>query len=223
MDISHFAAFRQSLTLVASRRGVLAGLSGLLAASPLALGGDESLARRRRKRRKKRKNKKDKKRAVTRADASCPGPSDDLIPITPSGDVRLAQTFSAARSGELVRAELEFVRLDATNGDFVLRLAPVDGAGVPSNTVLAETSVANAAVPEGESPVAFTFADPASVDAGTEYTLVLTRPGGDRFSWAVEAADGCPGQRFSSDDQSAPFEIAGGNRGFVYTTFVRSR
>jgi hypothetical protein len=222
MDINHVDTLLQSLKSAISRRGLLAGLSGgLLATRSAAHGGDEAAARKRRKRRKKRK-RSDKKRAVTRADASCPGPSAGIIPIASSGEFRFAQTFTAGRSGELVRAEIEILRNTATAGDFILRLAPLDSEGVPTNTVLAESSVRGAEAPEDPATVSFSFADPASVEAGITYALVLTRPGGDRFGWAVEAAAGCPGERFRSVDQSAPFETQGSGLGFVFTTFVRS-
>jgi hypothetical protein len=134
-----------------------------------------------------------------------------------AGNARLAQTFTALGSGPLVRADLLIVRQLGEDGDYVLRLSPLDGAGVPTNTV-AETAVADATVPLGASIVSFFFATPFSVVAGTEYAVVLTRPEGIRFEWRFNSGDACPGTSFVSLDQTGQFSALTGD--FIFTTFV---
>jgi hypothetical protein len=222
MDTTHIDSLLHSLKSALSRRGVLAALGGILATLPFSL--DDSADARKGKRRKRRKNRKKRKnrKPETRADATCPGPADDLIPTATNGEARFAQTFTAGRRGVLVRAELVVLSDATTAADLILRLAPLDDEGVPTNTILAEAAIAGAAAPVDLEAVSFSFVEPASVEAGVSYALVLTRPGGDDFGWAVEENGGCPGGRFGSDDQTAPFELLSSGAGFVFTTFVRS-
>jgi hypothetical protein len=107
-------------------------------------------------------------------------------------------------------------------GDYILRLGPLDASGIPTNDVLAEASVANAAVPDFESIVNFVFVKPATVGAGTEYALILTRPGGDLLAWDGHINDTCAGSAFVSRDQSAPFLAAPPGIDLIFTTFVSS-
>jgi len=219
-DMTHAAPWRTRFT-AASRRGVLAALAGgLMAPLPLGLAVAPSEVQASSKR-KKRKNKKKKKQRgpVTRADATCPGPSDDLFII--NGGARFAQTFTATASGPLVRAELGINKNSGSNGDYLLSLSPVDDAGVPTNAVLAVALVPNANVADGESTVAFAFPDPATVAAGVQFALVLTRLNDDSLTWVSRAGDVCVGRGFVSNNQSAPFAVAP-NTDFIFTTFVRS-
>jgi hypothetical protein len=132
----------------------------------------------------------------------------------------LAQTFVALASGALVSAQLPLVKQPGTAGEYLLRLGPVDGSGLPTNDVLAETSVSNLSVPTGSSTVTFTFANPAAVAAGTQYALILTRPGSTHLQWDGHLGDTCAGRGFVSTDQAAPFaeEIEGLD--LIFTTFV---
>jgi hypothetical protein len=162
MNTPFVAAFWHALTTATSRRTTVAGIGvGLLAAVQFTLGDNDATARKRRKRRKKRKNQK----PTTRIDASCAGPANISFKRD-SGTARFAQTFTAIASGLLVRAELDLGNDPGSDGDYVLRLSPVNGEGVPTNDVLAETVVANADLPTSFSTVPFTFADPISVEAG---------------------------------------------------------
>jgi hypothetical protein len=224
MEISRLAAFRRSLPAARTRRGIFAVLGGgLLAAGPLTLGGDEVLSRKRGKRKKRRKNQRknqqDKQHAQVRIDVTCPG-SEVTFRGSSSGDDRMAQTFTATASGPLVKAQLLIGKDPGTMGDFVARLQPVNDAGSPVEEVLAEATVANAAVPE-DGFVDFAFAPPFSVVAGVAYALVLTRPGGDRFFWSTEAGS-CGGRSFLAFGQTAPFERIGGDSHHALTTFVKS-
>jgi len=213
----------RSFTLAASRRGLLAGLTGGVFAVG-ALGMDHDAEARKHGKNRKRKGRKNKKqnRPRTRTDATCGGGSDANLGAF-SGNNRLAQTFTAIRSGPLVSAQILILKLAGdTAGDFVLRLSPVAKSGevnAPANEVLAETSFTDAALPVGESTVTFTFATPFTVVAGTEYALVLTRPGGGQFAWSGHG-DSCSGQAFVGLDQTGAFIDTGID--LIFTTFVRS-
>jgi hypothetical protein len=156
---------------------------------------------------------------VTRLDAVCAGPAETVNGV--NGDARRAQSFTALSSGSLVMAQLVLTQNAGTDVDYVLRLSPLDGFGFPTNEILAETSVANAAVPVGLSLVTFTFSRPFAVVAGTAYALVLSRPGGGNVFWHLSDGDVCPGQLFASADQTAEF-LGGSNLDFIFTTFVSS-
>jgi hypothetical protein len=131
---------------------------------------------------------------------------------------RQAQTFTALSSGALVRTELTLAKDQDALDDWVLRLSPVDDAGVPTNDVLAETSVPDASLPIGRSTVTFAFVNPPSVVAGTTYALVLTR--GELFNWTGRFGNPCLGVGFSSSDQTGSFTEASVD--FVFATFVSS-
>ena len=93
MDSQHVEDIARSLAGDSSRRGLLAALTAsLLTCLPLALNADA-------KKKKRRKNTK-KSHPKIRTDASCPGPGSGG-----SGNMggRFAQTFTAKRSGDLVR------------------------------------------------------------------------------------------------------------------------
>ncbi len=182
-------------------------------------GGGEAEAK---KHGKRKKNRNDKK-AKTRADASCPGPSGDGVGLSIAfADVRLAQTFTAFRSGRLLQTALQIDKSEGSFGDYVLQLGAVDTFGVPTNEVLAATTVANGSVPVGETLVPFTFAQPAAVVAGKQYALVLTRPGSDRLFWRGHFGDSCGGRSFNSGNLTVPFKGASIDLDLIFTTFVRS-
>lgn len=156
---------------------------------------------------------------MTRLDAVCAGPVETQTGV--NGNARRAQTFSALKSGALVMAQLVFDQKAGTDADYILQISPVDGFGIPTNEILAVTSLANATAPVGQSLVTFTFARPAAVVAGATYALVLSRPGGGNVFWQFSDGDVCPGQVFASKDQTAIF-LGGSNLDFIFTTFVSS-
>jgi hypothetical protein len=224
MNPTHAAALLRSMPGLASRRGIIAGLaSGLVATGIVVANVDEAEARKKRKRNRKRKNKKDRKGnnpPTTRADATCSGPPDFGL-SNPEGNIRFAQTFTALATGPLVSAELQLNKREGSTGDYILRLSPVDGAGIPTDEVLAETSVANADVPAGGPIVTFTFADPFSVKAGADYALVMTRTEGD-VGWFALGNNSCSGRAFQSNSQAGPFFESSDSDDFIFTTFVTS-
>jgi hypothetical protein len=85
--------------------------------------------------------------------------------------------------------------------------------------VLAETAVANAAVPIGRSMLSFTFAAPFSIASGAQYALVLTRSGSGSVRWRFKSGDPCPGGSFVSLSQTGQFIVAQPGD-FIFTTFV---
>jgi hypothetical protein len=228
MERNTLAQLFDALAATASRRGIFAALSaGLLATGSLALSLDEAGARKNhhhnRKKHRRRKKRGNPRRNIPTlpapgivADATCsaiPNNSNEA-----DGIQRLAQTFTALGSGPLVRVDLRIVKSVGQEGDYVLRLSPLDVAGLPTNTVLVETAVASAIVPVGESSVSFAFATPFSLVAGTQYALILTRPGGDGFKWLVNDDDLCAGQSFVALSQAGPFTELTGD--FIYTAFI---
>ena len=127
-------------------------------------------------------------------------------------------------NGLLVTAQLPVVKEAGSDGDDVLRLSPLD-SGVPTNSVLAQTSVANANVPSGGpegTPVTFTFGTPASVGAGTQYALVLTRPGGGLLQWRGDAGNPCTGRSFFSPNQTDSFQVLSDLIDLNFMIFVSS-
>jgi hypothetical protein len=239
MDSHSFDALIQAATHAPTRRGIV----GLIAGAALSrLAWFDQTAAKKRRRRKGKKHHKRRRHHNT--NQTPPSPLEDVPPppppplpapvITPDatcsqapngtsgtdGDSRLAHTFTAIGSGPLVRADLLLDKREGSNGDYVLRLSPVDGAEVPTNTVLAETSVANANVPVGESTVSFSFAAPFSIVSGTPYAVVLTRPGDDSFGWRFRNENPCAGRSFISTSQTGPFTTD--NDDFIFATFVSS-
>ena len=81
-----------------------------------------------------------------------------------------AQTFTAGLTGQLDQVDLALSGMSVTTP---LTVQIRDGsATAPGNTVLASASVPTSAVTSSESFVPITFASPASVTAGTQYSIV---------------------------------------------------
>jgi hypothetical protein len=232
MDIERRDELLGSPPASPARRSLFAVLTGgLLFALPLALGTEEAAAKKKRKKHKEKGKKQSTTpqtpstpqtpaTPVTKADAACYGPVDGSAYVD-NGDSRLAQTFTALASGPLVSAELPIHKLAGSGGAYILRLSPVDGAGAPTNTVLASASIPNLSVPDGNTTLTFMFADPAVVVAGTQYALVLTRPGSNHLVWQEDLDGTCLGRMYFSDSQASQF-VAAGNGDLYFRTFVTS-
>jgi hypothetical protein len=231
MDSRTFVAFRRSLAAAASRRDVLAGLTGgLLAASIFSLA-DDAAARRKGKGRNKRnknrnngKNNNKNKKAKIRLDATCSGAGEKGA-THPAGEVRVAQTFTANRSGTLVKATIPVTSELDTETSFVLQLSPLDGEGFPTIEVLAESTTRIDAPPDVVDlnfELEFDFANPSSVEAGVAYALVLSRPTGFEFVWRAELGNPCGGRVFVSRDPEDPFEVFSEDADLLFETFVKS-
>jgi hypothetical protein len=224
METTLITAFWEALTAATSRRGVLTTLGGgLLAAGPLTLTGVSEAKKKRNHKGRRKNHRKRNDRTETRVDAICPaGPDDNGGLSSLDGNNRFAQAFTALTSGPLIRAELLIFQVSGEFGDFILQIGTVDAFGVPTNDVLASTSVAGTGVPAGESTIAFSFANPAIVSAGEQYALILTRPGSDGLHWQGHFGDTCGGRSFFSNDQTAPFEPNDVDDDFIFATFVQS-
>lgn len=89
-----------------------------------------------------------------------------------------AQTFMAGKTGNLDRVEIA-VKRSAANASVPLTLElRAVSSGVPTDLILASTSVSAASIPAGSATfVSFPLAAPAGVTAGVEYAIVLAAPG----------------------------------------------
>lgn len=229
-----------TLTRTASRRGLLSGVSAsvlALAATHLPLAVD---ARKKHKKKKKRRQDKGQDATppsgtpespppppppadpITRTDAACPDGLENLANLLAPGEgAQVAQTFTALASGRLVSARLRIIKQAGSAGSYVLRVAPVDGAGFPVNDLLTDDAVSNDDVPDGLSTVEFVFNAPFSVVTGTTYALVLSRPGGNEITVKGRVGNPCTGGAFTATGPNAPF-VAVNDFDMGFATFVSS-
>jgi hypothetical protein len=136
--------------------------------------------------------------------------------VDPDPGDRDVQTFTAQRTGSLVRGETEISKLGGA-ADWVMQIVTTDGSGTPTNNVLASTTIANASVPDGDSRIVGLFAPPASVVAGQQFGLLITRPG-ESYTLRDQSNAPCPGQEFFSAS-GGPF-MAEPIFDFVFAVFV---
>jgi hypothetical protein len=235
MDGTRNETLARSLSVAGSRRETVKavaaaslglGLEGtLVGLFSLTLGRDEAVARKGKRKRKKKKKAKGSgggaPSPVTRADAACLEQSNTHVEAA-DGNERFAQTFTPLTSGFLVAARMTIVKDAGTTGDYLLHVATVDGAGRPTNTVLATTSIPNAAVPNGSSAPTFDFATPLAVATGATYALILTRPGSSQLTSRATAGSTCAGAAFYSNSQTGAFVPKGDTTDFAFSTFVAS-
>lgn len=249
MDGLRFDALTRALTARRSRRAVAAALGGLLTLGTLS--GD---AKKKRKKKvtlchegqtisvSRKKEKSHLKHGdtlgacppsppppnppppppspVTRADVACAPPGDESA----TGPLRFAQTFTPSTSGELVTVQMLVRKDEGTDGDYFLRIGPVDANGVPTNdTPLAFTSIPDADVPvQSTSLLTFDFATPATVTAGTQYALILSRSESHVLTVRGYDSDTCAGSAWGGILPNDPFEPLPGFFDLVFTTFIRS-
>ena len=220
MRADHLSVLSRSPLLAASRRGLLAGLTGVVAGAVAASPqGADGKRKGKRKRKRKKRNKQDTPQTRTDAQCAAAGGSVQAVFSTPNG--RVAQTFFAVRSGTLTRAEIQIENPPGFLGDFALQVAPTDAFGFPTNEVLASTFLPDGQAAEGFSTAVFTFPQPASVTAGVQYALVLSRPEVG-VAWQARRDDGCAGRAFFSDDRTKPFQGAPLEFDLIFTTVVLS-
>ncbi len=149
-------------------------------------------------------------------DANCPGPPNTATDPDP-GD-RDVQTFTPQRTGSLVRGETEISKAGGA-ADWVMQIVTTDGSGTPTNNVLASTTIANASVPDGDSRIVGLFASPASVVAGQQLGLLITRTG-ESYTLRDRSDNPCPGQEFFSAS-GGPFMAEQPIFDFVFAVFVK--
>jgi hypothetical protein len=154
-------------------------------------------------------------------DASCQvSPNRSFIT---NGESRIAQTFTAQRSGALTAAQVEIQKFDATaKGDYILQIGLVNSSsGVPDqqDNVLASAIIPDSKVPTGDSTITGRFRNPATVVSGTQYALILIRPSSSNLTWDANSTDACIGKAFHSPTQVSPF-LESTDFDLIFATFV---
>jgi hypothetical protein len=150
-------------------------------------------------------------------DANCPGPPNAASVVNFAGE-RRAQPFTVQRTGNLVQGQAA-VSKSGFSGDWAVQVLATDASGVPTNTVLASATIADAAVPMGDSTLIGTFSPPASVSAGQQYALTVSRSA----QWLLQRrADdpSCPSREYFSPSQTDPFIPSGTPSDMIFATFV---
>ena len=150
-------------------------------------------------------------------DANCPGPPNAPA-VFNSANERRAQPFTVQGTGTLVRGQAA-VNKPGSSGDWTLQIMATDASGTPINNVLASATVADAAVPIGDSTITGTFNPPASVSTGQRYALAVTRP----TQWLLQRRSddpSCPFREHFSPTQTDPFIPSGTPSDMIFATFV---
>ncbi len=150
------------------------------------------------------------------ADANCSGP---LESYHEARGQRMAQTFTAQNSGELTSAQLEVYEDPSSSNDYVLAIHAVDASDVPTNTVLASATVPDPTA-SGDMTITGNFADPATVEAGQQYALVVKKLGPDYLGLGIRVGDDCPGKVHLSGSGTDPFTDGLSNEDLVFATYV---
>jgi hypothetical protein len=152
-------------------------------------------------------------------DANCPGPREMSFSSMGGGTSRFAQTFTAGITGGLTTAQVEVTKFGSA-GDYRLDLNETDAAGAPTNTTLASATIPDADVPAGASVITGSFASPASVSAGQQYTLIVTRPASNGLQVGTRTGDDCGGGLFFSNTQTGTFNSLGATYDLIFAVFV---
>jgi len=142
-------------------------------------------------------------------DAACAG-SGAFFTSLASGNARAAETFTALHTGTLTRAQFSIHKDPASTGDYVLDVRTLAGSSVPTDTVLASTTVLNASVPDGPALISNTFSAPASVVAGQRYALGVSRPGGSQLDIQVLNNPCSDNELFTSPGSGQPWTMPNG-------------
>jgi hypothetical protein len=150
-------------------------------------------------------------------DANCPGPTN-----AGSSGVQ-AQTFTAVRTGTLVRGQLFVAKQPGPDFQMHILAAGPSGptGGSLGTTTIPDSSIANIPMPSPVSPSApadGTFNPGVSVTAGQQYAIVITRPGGSYVS-KDRSGDPCPGNEFSGT-VGGSWSLENPNYDFPFQTFV---
>lgn len=227
MNSAHVDDLLHSLKSAVSRRGLLSSLTGgVLVPGVVRFGEGEAEAKKGSGKNRGRKNRRQKRRkndtATLQVAARCDVRGTIALNNLAFADSRVAQTFVADLTGPLVRAELELSRFSDSVGDITLRLSPVDGDGKPTNDVLAETSVPVGRVSVDSSVIPFVFGQPATVEAGMSYSLVLSSANGGLYFWGGELTNACEGEALQSDAAAGAFSTSSAGLDLNFTAFVGS-
>jgi len=210
MEAQEFDILTRVHATGATRRGVVAGLGrGMVAALSLALIGSTGVADADAKGKKQKKHKKHTKPQAATGPGYCALDGPALWVTTG----RVAQTFLPPKGGQLTKAA---IFLQSNPADFTLTfdIRPVDGAGVPTNTVLASHTVTNIPTTAFAGPprlVTANFVTPATLTLGQQYALSVTGPGTDQYWVHIRDNDAChDGQMFHDLPANGSFVALGG-------------
>ena len=132
------------------------------------------------------------------ADASCKTPT---IGSSFTGSRRFAQTFTVQQTGRMVAARF-LVNNFPDGTDFIIELRTVDGAGLPTSSVLAAATVPDVqATDAGANAMAVTglFPNPPAVNAGDAYALSITDSPDSTYGIRQTTGDACSGIAFQQD------------------------
>jgi hypothetical protein len=154
-------------------------------------------------------------------DARC-GPREVTSSTSAAGGHGVAQQFTALRTGRLTVAQVEIQKLAAdVPADWLVQINEVDAAGVPTYSNLASATVPFSSAPVGDSTINGEFAAPPTVEAGQQYALVISRPGGDVLRVGQRIGeDDCPGRKFSFTPPNPFLPIGTPADDLAFATFV---
>ena len=219
MNPKRFDSLLAALPAAPSRRTALSVLGGLSLAG--LLGPAEA--------RKKKRRKKKQTCPTCPTCVTCPSPLPSTGPgkcgSFPVGDSagsqeRWAQTFLPPQGGQL-KGAIVFLQNNPANFALVFEIRAVDGAGVPTNTILSSKTVFNILATTNTDPplaVLASFASPATLTLGQPYALSITGPNAQYRIIANTAGNFCPdGKLFADASASGNFvAVEGGAADLVY-------
>jgi hypothetical protein len=142
---------------------------------------------------------------------TCPPPPGNGSGLGGGGTTRLAQSFTATRSGTLNQIKVAINKPAGSAGDFVVQLVTMDGALPSSNPfdVIAAATVLNDQVKAGNTTLVAHFAT-TRLKNDTQYAVVVSRllVGGVSGSFEVFGPIGssgaaCEGDAFSATGSNA--------------------
>jgi hypothetical protein len=107
---------------------------------------------------------------------TCPPPPGNATSVGGGGTIRLAQSFTATRSGTLNQIKVAINKPAGSAGDFVVQLVTMDGALPSSNPfdVIAAATVLNDQVKAGNTTLVAHFAT-TRLENDTQYAVVVSR------------------------------------------------
>jgi hypothetical protein len=96
-------------------------------------------------------------------------------------NVALGQDFTAGASGALDRFTIDGFAFSNPTAPLVATVFAADGSGFPTGSALASASVAQTGIPTTVSSIVFDFGSPATVNAGVQYSIVLSTSGSGEY------------------------------------------
>jgi hypothetical protein len=127
-----------------------------------------------------------------------------------------AQTFTAGMSGRVDQVDLSLSKFGFPPNPVTVEIRNASG-GQPGSTVLASTSIPLSAIGTTPAFVPATFAAPAPVTAGTQYSIVAwSHTTGDAVGWNYQNSDLYPGGAMFKSSQIVPPSPRGPWFGFAF-------